>query len=260
MNIVKNISLFLFTLSVCGYGQGNTIDSTLKEIELFYVNGQYLSAELEARRMSEETNLNDSVKVQIEKWIAFSLIAQGKSSLAKDRFIALLTIDGTFELDPILTSPKILYVFNDARVKYQSIKKNIKADSVQSAAQQQQFYRSSISYRTIIFPGWEQFHQGREISGYIFSGAGAVTLISGIACELLRSNARDEYRNAKTPAEISAKYDTYNNYRKAEIYSFTAFIVIYLASEVDVFTQSDVSISPTYSLNHGSQMLLSIKF
>ena len=260
MNTVKNISRLLLIVGTWGFAQSNSIDSTLKEIELFYGNGQYLSAELEARRMSEETTLNDSVKVQIEKWIAFSLIAQGKSSLAKDRFIALLTIDGTFELDPILTSPKILYVFNDARAKYQSIKKNITADSARVAAQQQQLSRSSISYRTIIFPGWEQFYQGREESGYIFFGAGAVTFVSGIACEFLRSGAREEYQNAKTPADILSKYDRYNVYRKAEIYSFFAFTIVYLASEVDVFTQPDVFISPAYSLQNGSQMSFLIKF
>ncbi len=260
MNIVKNILVLLFTVGACGFGQNNSIDSTLHEIELLYNNGQYVPAELEARRMSEVPELNDSVKVQVEKWIAFSLIAQGKPSMAKDRFISLLTIDGTFELDPVLTSPKILSVFNDARVKYQTMKKNMRSDSTQPDISQQRSIQYSISYRTIVFPGWEQFHQGRESSGYIFFGAGAISLASGIACELLRSNARDEYRNAKTPGDISSKYDTYNSYRKAEFYSFMTFAVVYLASEIDVFTQSEVSIQPTYSIRSGSQMLLTIKF
>ena len=195
----------------------------------------------------------------MEKWIAFALIAQGKSSLAKERFVALLNIDGTFELDPILTSPKILSVFNDARVKYISQKKMITVDSAQFHSAQQSV-QYSVSYKTIIFPGWEQFNQGRTISGYVYGGVGIITLTSGIFFEVLRFNARKEYLSATAPSDISSKYDTYNSYRKAEIYSFTAFALVYIASEVDVFTATAISIQPKYTANQGNQLLLTIRF
>ena len=251
---LKKIFFVVISFSSLLGAQNISLFSNLNEIESLYNNGQYLSAEIEARRMYEQTGLSDSTKVQLEKWIAFALIAQGKSSLAKERFVALLNIDGTFELDPILTSPKILSVFNDARVKFISQKKTIVIDSTKHSAQY------SVSYRTIIFPGWEQFTQGRTASGYVYGGAGIISLTSGIVFELLRSDARKKYLAAATLPDISSKYDTYNTYRKAEIYSFAAFAFVYIASEIDVFTATGVTVQPKYSSNHGTQLLLTVRF
>jgi hypothetical protein len=252
-SLVKRIFLFI-SCSVLLNAQNGSVTSALMDIESLYTNGQYLSAELEARRMYEQTGLNDSTKVQLEKWIAFSLIAQGKSSIAKERFVALLNIDGTFELDPILTSPKILSVFNDARVKFISQRKNAAIDSTQ----RQMEY--SVTYRTICFPGWEQFYQGRTAQGYIYGGAAVVTLTSGIVFEFLRSNARKEYLAATSASDISSKYDSYNSYRKGEIYSFTAFALVYIVSEIDVFTAAGISLQSKYSANQGSQLMISVRF
>ena len=254
ISVLKKI--FLFGISFCGLlsAQNGSSFSTLNDIETLYNNGQYLSAELEARRMFEQTALNDSTKVQLEKWIAFALISQGKSSLAKERFVALLNIDGVFELDPILTSPKILSVFNDARVKFISQKKTAVIDSTKESVQY------SVSYRTIIFPGWEQLHQERSTSGYLYGSVGIMTLTSGIVFEILRSDARKEYMEAVTFSDISSKYDTYNSYRKAEIYSFAAFALVYVASEIDVFTATEITIQPKYSSNQGNQLFLTIRF
>ncbi len=250
----KKIFLSVTMLCVLLNAQNGNSLSSLNDIEILYNNGQYLSAELEARRMFEQTELNDSTKVQLEKWIAFALIAQGKSSLAKERFVALLNIDGTFELDPILTSPKILSVFNDARVKYISQKKTKIVDSTQQSVQY------SVSYRTIVFPGWEQFYQGRTTSGYLYGAAGIISLSSGIVFDILRSDARKEYLSAVSPSDISSKYDSYNSYRKAEIYSFAAFALVYIVSEIDVFTATGVSIQPKYSANQGNQIHLTVRF
>lgn len=260
MNYKKFLLLVVGILSANLFAQNSSIDSTLNEIELLYNNGQYVSAELEARRMTENTDLNDSTKVILEKWIAFSLIAQGKSSAARERFISLLKIDETFELDAVLTSPKILSVFNDARTKFLSQKRNFVADSMQHNSIKQQIANTSISYRTIVFPGWEQLHQGRTTNGYIFLGAGAMTFTSGIVFEFLRSSARNDYLAATNASEISSKYDTYNTYRKAEMYSFSLFALTYILSEIDVFSHSSLSIQPSISLQGNSEMRMTIRF
>ncbi len=259
MNTLKTFFIFFLLFSAPVAAQISFSDSSLVFIESLYNNGQYLSAELESRRMLEQSGLNDATKVQIEKWIAFSLIAQGKSSSAKERFISLLMIDGTFELDAVLTSPKILSVFNDAKMKFSTQRKNIAIDTSRSAFHQQT-ERSIVSFRTILFPGWEQIHQGRDAFGYSLLAAGVVSLSSGIAFEVLRANAREKYLAAKTAADISSKYDTYNFNRKAEIYSFTAFAVVFIVSEIDVFAQSEVNVQPVFSSKNGPQMLLTVRF
>jgi hypothetical protein len=246
--MMKSI-LFMFTVLCLAAGpvSSQTRDSSLTEIELSYISGQYLSAELDARRLLEQSGLTDSVKIQLEKWIAFSLIAQGKSGAAKERFITLLQMDDTFELDPVLTSPKILYVFNEARSAFIARRKNIAADSLKNGWELQGRSGRTISFRTILFPGWEQLHQGRRTEGYLFATAGAVTFASGIVMEFLRSNARQDYLQARSVNTIASAYDRYDTYRKAEYYSFGAFIAVYILSEADVFLRSDVTIQQTTS-------------
>lgn len=206
-------------------------DSTLDAIDSLYTSGYYLDAELEARRFSEKPGITDSMKTQIDKWIAFSLIAQEKTTLARERFLSIFSRDPSFELDPVLTSPKILSVFNDAKSEFRSQKKsNIAVPGVMYRDHNEQ-----ISFRAIVFPGWEQLHQGRETEGYVFVSAGSIALAGGIAFEFLRSDARKRYLNATVSADIKSKYDTYNTMRKAEIYSFVSFAAIYIASEMDIF-------------------------
>lgn len=235
------------------------VDSTLHVIDSLYNSARYVDAELESRRLREEPLLSDSIKVLIEKWIAFSLIAQGKTAPARERFISLLWLDPDFELDPVLTSPKILSVFNDARVKYLSHKRS-QSDSMKTDTQR---VLRSVTYRAALFPGWEQLYTGRTTSGSFFLGAGAITLGSGIAFEILRANARDEYLKETVPTDIASKYDRYNSYRKAEIYSFIGFAIVYIASEVDVFSNSgspDIAFRPTYNPLSGNSLTLSVIF
>ena len=251
--LVPTYSLLLFSQNPI------SVDSTLREIEGLYNNARYVDAELEARRLSEEGFISDSVKVQVEKWIAFSLIAQGRTIPARDRFVSLLSINPEFELDPVLTSPKILSVFNDAKVKYRSNKK-LQSDSLKTEKER---IARTITYRTALFPGWEQLHQGRITSGTLFLGAGIASLGAGITFEILRANARDEYLKATIPSDIATKYNSYNSYRKAEIYSFIGFAIVYFSSEIDVFTSDDsqsLSIKPSNGPLLGQSITLSVKF
>ena len=237
----------------------SSVDSALQEINSLYNAARYVDAELESRRLREEPALTDSAKVLIEKWIAFSLIAQGKTSSARERFNSLLLIDPDFDLDPVLTSPKILSVFNDAKVKYLSWKKSqpdtLRTDAVGGAY--------AVSYRAVAFPGWEQLHQGRTTSGAIFLGAGIATLGGGIVFEIFRANAREEYLKATISSEIKSKYDSYNFYRSAEIYSFISFGIIYVASELDVFSNTDsspLSVHSSHDPHIGQSITFTVKF
>jgi hypothetical protein len=105
-------------------------------------------------------------------------------------------------------------------------------------------------------------YQGRPTPGAVFLGAGIATLGTGIALEFVRSNARTRYLGATQAAEIESRYQTYNRAQKAEAWAFAAFAVLYLASEIDVFTNSaSLSIGPAEhsASNGGVQMTLSLR-
>lgn len=259
-NIVRLLFLMLTVTVPSVFAQSIAVDSSLAVIEASYSGGQYLSAELDARRLLESPGVSDSVAVQAEKWIAFALIAQGKSAAARDRFISMLQKDASFELDQLLTSPKILAVFNDARARVTAQRKSMVTDTTAIQGMNSRAVLPPVTIRTILFPGWEQIHHGREVAGYTFLGAGAVTLSAGLLFEFLRADARDQYLSATAPNDIAAKYDTYDTYRKAEIYSIAAFTAIYILSEIDVFHHQQLQVTAGISPMGSRELTLSLRF
>jgi hypothetical protein len=212
------------------FGQTPSVDSSLSAAEKQYNGGLYESAELTARRVMEQTALSDSLRITGERIIAFCLVAQGKTSLATEHFNSILKLNPSFQLDPVLTSPKILTVFNETKLRFGTT-----GSSVLHERGTAELMDTGPSFRSVLFPGWEQYYRGRTEIGLSFLGAGALSLGSGIAFELLRSSARKDYLAATQPSSIAAKYSTYNRYYRIEAYSFIAFAAVYVASEMDVY-------------------------
>jgi tetratricopeptide (TPR) repeat protein len=270
------ISLFVILINRDVYAQNDSIHILLQSIESLFNSGAYLNAELEGRRLLEHT-VNDSVRAEIHKNIAFSLIAQGKTAQAKDQFTNLLKINPDYVLDPVYTSPKILAVFKESQDQFitsHKIKMEIaekqEADNnkqvigdAKITSEQLSYKYKAISYRTIIFPGWEQLYQDRNRAGSLFLGAGIAALGSGIVFEFLRSSARKDYLSETDPSKINDKYNTYNRYYKAETISLIAFAVVYVASEVDVLlAQHDLSlvINSNSIGSRGTELTFAISF
>jgi len=205
-------------------------DSSAARIRRLYEEGAYSSAELEGRRSLDQPGLGDSVRIQIEKYIAFSLIAQDRAEFAESHFLNILQKDSTFALDPQLTSPKILNTFEKVQEKYFAARPS-SAVTVPGASR-----RNEVTFRTALFPGWEQLYRGRTTSGYTFLSAGTVEVMLFVYCDAQRSSARDSYLSANTSELASSRYTTYNRYYKGEIYSAAVFGITYLLSEVDVLT------------------------
>jgi hypothetical protein len=259
---MKKLPLFLFLFFaaiVPAFSQPINIDSTFHVIESLFESGAYMNVEVEARRCAEQPMISDSGRCIAEKWIAFSLVAQGKPSMALDHFSVVLALNPQFELDPVLTSPKILAVFDEAKARANAGRK-FSADTVAVPPSNP---APEISFRTIVFPGWEQLHEHRTTSGYLFLGGGAAALGAGIVCETLRSSARSNYLSATTPPAIQSNYSTYNKYYKAGEYALSAFALVYIASEIDVFTgihSASVSFAPENSFARSTSLALNIKF
>ncbi len=217
-------------------------DSTISEIKQLFDNGSYISAELEGRRMLEDRHVSDSARVQLEKYLGFALVAEGRNESAIEHFMKALRLDSSLTLDPVLTSPKILSVFETARRKFHSHE-----ESARLTKRVEVLQRSEATFRAIVFPGWDQIHQGRSTKGYILLGAGTAAALSAIASDILRRNAHTSYLDASTPALAESRYKTYNLYYKTEFYSVSAFIVFYLYSEFDSFLHLPPHFTPQYS-------------
>jgi hypothetical protein len=259
----KRDILIIFCCTLCLHGslraQTDSVRTALQTVKSKYNSGAYLSAEIDARRILEHTPLGDSAIVTLHTYIAFSLIAQGKPDIAREHFKSVLAIDPDFSLDPVYTSPKILIVFNETKQSFLSSRKFLNNDSAPSLKTS----LPSITYRTIVFPGWEQIHAERITTGSLFLGAGFVTLGAGITFEFLRSSARQKYLASTNPPDIRSHYDLYNRYYKAEIASFIAFAAVYAASEIEIFAfdhSTSVSVQPVLTSVRGTTLTIDVRF
>ena len=227
------------------------VDSVLALVRELYEQGSYLSSEVEARRLLDNRSLPDSLRVWAEQYLAFSLVAQAKNAGAVDHLVSILKIDSTFTLDPILTSPKILSVFSEARRQFGTLKLS-EHSTIQPT---QRLADHSVTFRTVLFPGWEQAYQGRTVKGYALVGAGILSLGATVYFDRERHFAQEEYLAAGTPELAASKYTRYNNYHKAEYYSLAAFLAIYVYSQFDAFFDLPPHLDPTVSQSSSNVQL-----
>jgi hypothetical protein len=81
-----------------------------------YENGEY---QLCIDKLSKAIPLlkGDRERIDAHKTMAFAYMAFPKKREARQQFCNILTVDPTFELDPVMTPPKILTVFQEASKK-----------------------------------------------------------------------------------------------------------------------------------------------
>lgn len=239
-------AVLTFVTSAASAQISSRTDSSISEIKQLFDNGSFISAELQARRVLEDRTVSDSARVQLEKYLGFALVAQGKNESATEHFIKALRLDSSLTLDPVLTSPKILGVFESAKQQFLEERENVKPAGSPRPGTIKVVEEKGPTFRALIFPGWDQLYRGKSTKGYILLGAGAAAAVSAIASDLLRRDARTKYLEAGTPALAQSRYNTYNLYTSTEFYSISAFVVVYLYSEFDSFLNLPPHFTPTY--------------
>jgi len=79
-----------------------------------YQNGEYERA-IDRLKQAIPLLQENTSKIEAYKTLAFAYMAFPKKDEARQQFCHLLRIDPAFELDPIMTPPKVLAVFHEAR-------------------------------------------------------------------------------------------------------------------------------------------------
>jgi tetratricopeptide (TPR) repeat protein len=113
VSIVLSVAL---TLSVGGWVRAEKADDLFSEGMKAYENGEF---QLSIDKLSKTIPLLKEKRKRVEafKTMAFAYMAFPKKDEARRQFCNILELDPTFELDPIMTSPKILNVFREAKEK-----------------------------------------------------------------------------------------------------------------------------------------------
>lgn len=203
-------------------------DSLLSAVSSLYNQGTYEAAELAARRaLSADGTLSLKTRTEFEKLLAFTLVAEGQNQEARGHFLIALSLSPDLALDPVLVSPKIIAVFEEAKQQFKA--DLAKKETAVSAA------GHAASWRILVYPGWDQYRQGHETKGVALAALETAFLGATVALELSKESAREKYLSATEAADISSTYQTYDNLRKAEFYTAAGAVVVWLYSQLDAF-------------------------
>jgi tetratricopeptide (TPR) repeat protein len=113
IGLVVSAALILFFGEVA---RGESGDDFLSQGMKAYENGDF---QLSIDKLSKAVSLlkGDRERIEAFKTMAFAYMAFLKKEEARQQFCKILELDPTFALDPVMTSPKILAVFGEAREK-----------------------------------------------------------------------------------------------------------------------------------------------
>jgi tetratricopeptide (TPR) repeat protein len=111
VGIVLSMALILY---FGGEVKAETADDLFSQGMKAYENGEY---QLSIDRLSEAILLlkGDRERIEAFKTMAFAYMAFPNKEEARRQFCNILKLDPAFELDPIMTPPKILAVFQEAK-------------------------------------------------------------------------------------------------------------------------------------------------
>lgn len=176
-------------------------------------------------REIEKLTLQD--QIEVHKYAGFRQFQKDDPLQAREHFWKLLEIDPTYTLDPVATPPKIIALFQNTKAEY--------LDELQHRLEQldRDFSRNPIPWRSLVFPGWEQWHRGYRWKGALWFTAGAGCLAGFIQAVIRTSQKKRDYEAATVAPVISARYNEYNTLYQSQFYWAYGFAALWLGSHID---------------------------
>lgn len=242
-------------------------EDPVRRIEQYYLTGQLDQAELEALRLlNKQSGLSDVERAELYRILAFSAVARDDTELARQYFRSALQHNPNMRLNRTLTSPKILSVFDEARVDF----KQVRILDRETLIQDLKSYRLRIEggRRSLLLPGLGQFHKGQSWRGSLFMGSAGVSVIGLAYTQVMVMDARDNYERSEEPMTAAQHYEDYRQYWRWRYGFLLATGSIYVISLLDAFLMppseealQQVSVElVTKPLNDGVAIGLAIRF
>jgi hypothetical protein len=228
------ITLTLLVLVQVGGAQSTSGSEPVDRIEQFFLTGRLDRAELEALRLlSKPTGLTDFERGELYRILAYSAVARDDPELAKQYFRNGLSHNANLRLDRNLTSPKILEVFDQARVEYKQVTikdRDALIDDLKSFR-----LRIEGGKRSMMLPGLGQFHKGHSLRGNLMLGAAGLSIVGLAYSQVMVMDTEDRYQNAEDPFVAASNYDDYQLYWNMRYGFGFAIAAIWLGSTLEAF-------------------------
>ena len=200
---------------------------------------------------------NFSEKLQIYTFAAVRKFQQGDQLQAKEYFLRILEISPAYDLDPVSVSPKIISLFQTVKLEY------LEKINSRIAQLENNITYNPVPWRSLVFPGWEQWHRGYRLKGSLWTAAGTICMVGIVQSVIRTQSKKSDYQNAGTPEDVISTYNEYNRIHKSQFYWSYAYLTIWFASHLDALFCTPVmkSISITHSVTPASfTMILHYRF
>lgn len=241
INILFWTIIALFHLSQSVFSQATDSlhsENIVKQLARAYNQFDYgKSAELLNTAFNSIDQLSTKNRVQVYKYAAFIAFQNSNTTLAINHFWNLLEIDPNYVLDPVTTSPKLLTLFQKTKIEFlQDL--NRRLELIQGKKSE-----GNVTWRALVFPGWEQWHRGYRTRGILLSSAGLASIGGLIYSAIMTKQKKNKYLNAEQPDVVAKLYDEYNTHYQRQYYFGYTFVALWAISQIDLAFWSHPKIS-----------------
>jgi len=193
------------------FAQTPVVDSLYAAAHSAYEEGRFENAELSALRgLREGVGLDGLDLIKFHAILGFVYVARDQNSDAQREFVQILSVNPAYDLDPVLTSPKILDVFQQARADYM-----FRVASEPAVYRMPQAdVRLSASWRSLALPGWGQVYKQQKVKGAALAAAQLFSLGALVFMQIEVNRRHDDYLDIRDYNNPAIE-DRYNEYRRA---------------------------------------------
>lgn len=220
--MIPAIVLLLLLLAAVPLAAQTENSGPIQRIVSLYREGRFEDAELEALRvLSRPAGIAPTDLAEVHRVLAFISVAREDRETAVDQFIEGLRLNPHMRLDRVLTSPKILEAYDDARARFE----RMSLEQRESGARVLEIYRLRYEggRRSLLLPGWGQLHKGHRTLGTALITAFSISGAGLIYSHVATLAADDRYHNSNDPDETPDLYRKYQNaWRMRNVFAITA--------------------------------------
>jgi len=246
MLFLIRVILTLLLLYMGAFCQQN---DPVKKVTALFRAFKYIEAISEADSiLNQDTTLTSSQIIEIKRMKAISHFTIGEELMARITFNTILEFDPKFELDPVQNSPKIIDFFNQVKIDFlesQIIDSDTSKDiqrsenSLQEMTLRPQFNIKSAMVKSMILPGWGHVNMDRKKTGSLLIIGSLLTLPPALYYSYDAYEKEKDYLNETIASEIEKNYDRYNTSYKLRNGFITGYVLIWLYSQWDLFSNDN---------------------
>jgi len=230
--LTKSLFTALTFILLCSAVTAQTLDSLRIAAQTAVDEGRFEEAELTALRgLRAAESVDDLAEIPFRFVLATIYVAREQQGFALSEFRRIIAINPAFEVDPVLTSPKIVTVFGQAKREY-----------VEQVLSQPEAFRLpeadaklSASWRSAILPGWGQVYKQQRVKATVFGVLQAVTLTAFVISIIETNSRKNDYLDVNVYGSplLEERYNDYKSaYRTRNILGYLT-LGIYLTNYYD---------------------------